>query len=546
MDILDPIKFQKKCWPHIKFYDKQKEIIYSVIENAETFVPAGHQLGKDFVSGFIAIYWVCSRRPARVVTTSVKHDQLNDVLWGEIRNFLDSSVVDLPLQYNHMRIRQIRMRDKSFVPKGELVGQVVAQGEGLLGRHLPSDIPRTLTIFDEASGIPNMAYESSDTWSHSKLIISNPYPCENFLKVGVEGGDLVIPSTGKLRRKVIQIKAQDSPNVKLAIAEIKAGLRKPEPGLILTDDQYWGEYSKEEYEYLVEQWEQKNKKNPPEKIIVPGVLGFNKYLENRFVWDRVQQTVRLDAEFYKGAEVMMFPITWLDAAEEYHRELLEAGRQRVGRTIGVDSAQGGDNTSWAVCDDYGLLELVSKKTPDTSVIPTETIELMRKYNVKSENVLFDAGGGGKQHADILRSQGYLVRLVGFGEGATSVDKYRKGSKSRKQKTEVDEVRYVYKNRRAEMYGLLRLKLDPTTGNGFTLPESKDEPYKRLRDQLRKVPLTFDSEGRLYLLPKNKKTPDSNDKTLTELLGCSPDEADALALAVFGLLRKPTKFVAKGL
>lgn len=42
---LDPIAFQRKLWPHITFYREQVEIIYSVENNDETFVPAGNMLG---------------------------------------------------------------------------------------------------------------------------------------------------------------------------------------------------------------------------------------------------------------------------------------------------------------------------------------------------------------------------------------------------------------------------------------------------------------------------------------------------------------------
>jgi hypothetical protein len=43
---IDPIEFQKLLWPDITFYDKQKEILYSVLDNNETFVPAGNMLGR--------------------------------------------------------------------------------------------------------------------------------------------------------------------------------------------------------------------------------------------------------------------------------------------------------------------------------------------------------------------------------------------------------------------------------------------------------------------------------------------------------------------
>lgn len=194
MKVVDPIRFAKELWPDLRFTTYQKEIIYSVRDNDETFVPAGNELGKDFVAGFVALWWFCSRRPARVVTTSVQFDQLNDVLWGEIRGFIDRSKYKLPIQYNHMRIRHLNSDGTVYTTyPSEMVGQCVNKGEALLGRHIPrfDGIDRTLVIFDEASGIQDSTYKSCETWAHRKLIIGNPWPCENFFRRGVEEGNLV-------------------------------------------------------------------------------------------------------------------------------------------------------------------------------------------------------------------------------------------------------------------------------------------------------------------------------------------------------------------
>ena len=43
--IVDPIQFAKFLWSDVVFYKEQIDIIYSVVENDETFVPAGNMLG---------------------------------------------------------------------------------------------------------------------------------------------------------------------------------------------------------------------------------------------------------------------------------------------------------------------------------------------------------------------------------------------------------------------------------------------------------------------------------------------------------------------
>lgn len=43
--IVDPIQLGKLLWPEVTFYSRQQEIIYSVLENDETIVPAANVVG---------------------------------------------------------------------------------------------------------------------------------------------------------------------------------------------------------------------------------------------------------------------------------------------------------------------------------------------------------------------------------------------------------------------------------------------------------------------------------------------------------------------
>lgn len=504
MKIIDPLRFIEMCWPKVHLYDKQKEIIYSVRDNDETIVPAGNGLGKDFVAALIALWFFCSRRPARVVTSSVKHDQLNDVLWGEIRNFIQSSAVELPIHYNHMKIRQKRS-DGTYVPKAELVGQVVSKGEAILGRHLPrgpEGQPTTMFLGDEVSGMETDIWEKVDTWAHVKLAIFNCYPTENFARKAVDEGDLPRDNGRGYLRKVIRIPASESPNVKLAEKEIAEG------------------------------------KKPSGTILVPGVVDYATYMKRRRLWNIVQQTIGLDAQFYEGAEQKLYPLEWLAYANQLAEGLI--GVRRTARAIGVDPGEGGANSSWAVVDELGLIELRSLKTPDTTDIPEITISLMKEHKVEPENVLFDRGGGGKQHADRLRKDGYRVRTVAFGEGV--IPEKKVGMTPLETRKMQDEERYIYKNRRAELFGRLRQALDPANG-GFAISRTETE----LLRQMRPIPYTEDPEGRLEIIPKTRRANQDKSRssvvTLVDLLGASPDELDALTLAHYAMVKKGSQRTA---
>lgn len=193
-----PLKFANWLWPDVRFYKQQRLIIESVEHNDETFVAAGNMLGKDFVAAFISLWFFLSRHPCRVVTTSADNAQLEKVLWGEIRRFIQTARYPLdhlkggPLVINHQHIRKVVAGQVCGL--SYLIGRVAAKGEGMLGHHLPrgpEGAPRTLMVIDEASGVDDMTYERSDTWSHRKLVIGNPFPCQNFFFKSIKGGDIV-------------------------------------------------------------------------------------------------------------------------------------------------------------------------------------------------------------------------------------------------------------------------------------------------------------------------------------------------------------------
>lgn len=307
-------------------------------------------------------------------------------------------------------------------------------------------------------------------------------------------------------RKVIRITAEDSPNVQRWLQYRRAGL-------------------------------------PPVESdcrIIPGILTGEEYELRRATWDKVRQCIGLDAEFWQGADLLMFPPDWLNWSESIDQLLI--GRHRVAKGIGIDTAEGGDLTAMAAVDELGLIDLQYKKTPDTDTIIGEAVAFGKRHNVPAELWLFDRGGGGKQHADRLRKRGFRVKTIGFGEAPT-LD-FRRGMRMIEEKQENREERSAYKNMRAELYGTLREIMDPSNDRGigkygpanwtgFAIPRR----FTLLRSELAPIPLTYDSEGKLYLLPKRKSSPNSKQPTLTEIIGHSPDCADAVVLAIHAMLKK---------
>ena len=308
-------------------------------------------------------------------------------------------------------------------------------------------------------------------------------------------------------RKIIKIAAADSPNVKEAERLLRENPAIPHEELL------------------------KRSK------LFPGVLTYDKYLHRLATWDPAKKAAGLNAEFYEGAEVLWFPDSLLDACEK-----IEVDRKAGRCAMGLDAAEGGDNTAAAAVNRSGLYGLESRKTPNTDVIPGWAIALMREWNVDPIDCCLDRGGGGKQHADRMRGQGFDVRTVAFGESL--MPEPRRGYTGFNERVDQREDRYVYCDRRTEMFAEFALLLGE--GN-FGLPREllnrkRADGGPSLRDQLHKIPKLIDENGRYWLPSKGTVTErmeDRNIETLVKIIGCSPDEADAVVLAIYGL-RNPKK------
>lgn len=331
--------------------------------------------------------------------------------------------------------------------------------------------------------------------------------------------------TTRYYRKIIHICADDSPNVKFAKAEIASG------------------------------------KEPSGRVLIPGVITYDEYLKRRKMWDEQMQCISLDGKFYEGKEVKLFPIDWINygiditlgkkpprsfdgsALEEFRatKKFAPLKGYQQAEAMGVDPGEGGANTSWCIGNKSGMIELISMKTPDTTVIPEKTIELIHQYNLDPSSVYMDEGGGGLEHAQILRRVGYKIGTVFFGEAATDQRSYTRDWKSREEKVTIIETKFAYKNRRAEMYHKASLRCNPAYGGYALIPENRGPQYKELYRQLLVMPRLLDQEGRIYLPPKDDK-PNSKEVSLRKMLGCSPDEADSFVLMNWGLEKKSRKIV----
>lgn len=506
----DPLRFSAFYWPDLKLYDKQVEVLESVRDNKLTFVPAGAGLGKDFITSIAVLWFFRSRNPCKIVVSSASEDHLWSVLWAEIQERINTArgvwegrPVRLPFKVDYLRVQLFDGNNK-LDPQSWILGRVTNKAERVQGVHLDQDKPRVMAIFDEASGIASEFFDAYSSWAHRILAISNPMNTVNFFYQQCKKGDAPNVHGQGLYRKVIQIGAEDSPNVKWGLAWKARDVEPPPP--------------------------------MPEELRIPGLVNYEEYCERLANWDEFNIKTRLHGRFFEDQSSMMFPEEWLDLAAAAAREL---GSGRRAKVIGVDAGEGRSDSVWTAVDEFGIIEQVAKKTPNTMDIAGFTIEFMRKHSVPADKVYFDRGGGGKQIADRLREQRYKVQTVGFGEPASPpLDVRQKRMEVRK---DVQEVQRTYKNRRAEMYGMLREEINPLTLDGQATKRVFGIPAELnlLRAELAPLPLMYDSEGRCFLPPKNRPpgVKATSQITIFDLLGHSPDRADSLVLAMYGLKAK---------
>lgn len=321
----------------------------------------------------------------------------------------------------------------------------------------------------------------------------------------------------KYLRRCIHIRGQDSPNVRWAMLQKARG---EEP--------------------------------TGERIIRGNVLSWDEYKERRLTLPKPRQVVSLDAEWYEGSEEKLVPWVWIAWARAF-AETLRGLDRKLPRHMGVDSAAGGDDTAWVLGDRLGVLHCENFKTPNTNDVYGKTLRLMRDWNVPAERVVFDLGGGGREHAQRLRANGHNVRAVGFGK-PPSLEVKRAGLVMPfAEKRDVREDADAYSDRRSEMAWDLRLILERDAAGayvgkdfaggapGFGLPDKMTDV---LCSQLKLPPARWDGKGRFKLIPKeNPNDPDDVNTFRRMLGGRSPDVFDAFCCMVFGMTHKPVRMQA---
>jgi hypothetical protein len=343
-------------------WSKQREIIQSVVFNRRTVVVSSHGIGKSFIAGMLAAWWIDTHpaSEAIVVTTAPTYRQVHGILWEEIRK--QHRRGDLP--------GRVLMTDQWYIGES-LVGEgrkpADHDSDGFQGTHRRY----VLVILDEGCGVPENLYtgaESITTNEHCRIVaIGNPdNPIGPF-------ADATKPGSGW---NVVNVGTFDTPN--FTDEEIPEELRDLLPSRKWQEDclKKWGEDS---------------------PLYQSKVLG----------------------KFPKSSENTLIPLDWIIAAQERDLVLPRYGAENK---LGVDVARFGSDRSVIYHNHGGRFRLLS----DTNGEPTTATAgraIVAWREVRATDIQVDGVGVGAGVVDTLDEDGYPVVDMQAGSGTSQPKRF---------------------------------------------------------------------------------------------------------------------------
>ena len=170
----DPIGFCETVFGET-YTDDVKELMLSVRDNRDTLAKSANSTGKSHAAARIALWFFFCFDDSQVYTAAAPpEDNLRTILWAEIGRIVEKH----PKLFAGLKVNDlyIERHKKSFI-KGITIptqGTEAQREARFSGKHAPS----IMFIFDEADGIPNECYRGSEscmTNSHARfLAMFNP------------------------------------------------------------------------------------------------------------------------------------------------------------------------------------------------------------------------------------------------------------------------------------------------------------------------------------------------------------------------------------
>lgn len=486
----DPKVFFKNVLGVETLEDYQAMVIDTVAANSRTAISACHDVGKSFLMARIAMWFLNSYTNSKVITTAPTYNQVERILWSEIRAAHGKAKWPLGGKLNQT--------DWTFSPDWFALGfsprnEVSSDGgQGTQSSFQGFHAAHLLVIFDEATGIaPNIwtMAEGLLTSAHVKFVaIGNPTSANSeFYRCFKD------PAWAK-----VYLSCFNSPNL------IANGINNVED---LTKEVSKVKTMKDEdFRAYVDSY----------KVTKPYLLTTKWVVEQAKKWglDHPLTISKILGKFPEASNDTLIPLGLVESAQLRKVSPLTSDR----KIIGADIARFGSNAS-ILTGLHGRKQVGLKKfyKSRTTEVTGEIIQMAREmeFDKSTSNVIVvDETGIGGGVVDMLvqaknapETKELLryteIRGVQFGEAC-----------------EADKDKEMYTNMKARMFGLLADDMAKDGDEGLEL--FNEAAYL---EELPSIKKKYNSKGQLVIESKD----DYKKRTGRD----SPDHADSLALGNFG-------------
>lgn len=486
-------RFNPSKWVHDKLGDTlwsaQRAIMESVRDNRKTAVASCHEIGKSYIAGTIAGWWldIWPIGEAFVVTSAPTNPQVRAILWREIGRVHSRGNLE-------GRVNQTEWWMKPAGSKEELVAFGRKPNEFEPTSFQGIHAPHVLYIFDEACGIPEPLWEAADSLIANDggraLVIGNPDdPLAYFRQV-------CRPGSGW---KVHHIGAFDSPN--FTGEALPPKVRGQLIGRV---------YVEEKRQKWARTWYWVDRNGQRTEDVAKGVRvvcpeGEDDYKTNPFWQSKVL------GRFPKvGTEQSLIPVDWITRAQ---RAVLSTEGPNE---LGVDVGGGGDSSTIAHRTGQRVRVIHEDHNPDTM----ETCgNVVNKLEVTGASVAkIDMIGIGRGVVDRGKELGLPFLGINVGEKAQDIE----------SEFDEDEVKSGFVNLRSELWWHVRTLFER---GEIDIDENDEE----LAGELAEIRFKRTSTGKIQIESKadaKKRDVPSPNRADAVMLSLAPIEDDGASEATW--------------
>jgi phage terminase large subunit len=475
----DPVGFARRVLRFMP-WSRQREILEAVAEYQRVGVVSGHKVGKSTAYAILALWFYCSYPNARVVITATTDNQVNGIIWREIKRLVRSAAIPIPGAPCAIRANTGLTHPETLA---EIRGYTAKEAEAIAG----VSGSYVMYLVDEASGVEDFIFQAiegnragGNAWV---LLCSNPTKAEGeFYEAFHSKSRGAIGAAGYYG---IHIDSRDSPNITGEWRELEE----------------WVESRKGAGDH---EWRKRTKP-------VPGLATAGWVAEKLKEWgeDSALFNVRIKGSFVIAEAAKVFQLALIEASQARWEDTEPHPTDPL--VIGLDPAgdgDGGDESSFTPRRGLKAYRTRSRR----GIAPAEHIEELR--DIINEHYALGAP----------RNPRPLVNCESEGEASWKVYVALREHAERTGEFNVQRMRtssapfrepLIYDRFRDELWAVARAWM---RAGGAIPPDSP-----RLEKDLHAPEYASTLAGKLKITPK---------RDLRKLLGRSPDDGDSFVLSCF--------------